>query len=562
MAHDLPCEGRPSCMQCVKSRRICPGYAQPLDLVLRDQTRMTQDKVEARKLLRNRTDLSTESSHPSTKPIRAIQSQICAREVVPSPLWLPNLSPSSREDVAVCMFFSHIVSVPRHPETVRNFLECVLPLYRVTAHGSLLHQAVSCVSLAVVGGSPLNLEECILSRRIFGKALKATRRAINDPQESVNDETLMAVLLLSLYERIMAVSENASMSCSHDAGAVALVKHRGKRLNTKSKVAAMLFNAVHSQIVSLRGPLDGTLPIEGANFPKVEHALDEPVAIGNDLADCLALVDGVPQTAGSRLNLVCTGLIDLRRDAESILGNNRLQAQIPRLLADAIEVNQQLFEWADSVPPELHKAAAKSFETPQHIPREQFMYEGTIDVYLDLPTLQIWNLYRVTKIRVLTIILKCLDALCIPGHGIAASKRQEVSKDLQDLVDDICASIPFHLGTKMVPGTYDDPGVEYPYIHTKIGPDHRRAAAAVGGFILVEPYTGPLKVAIEAPCTREGQRGWLLMQLSRLADLYNIPETVALIKENIRPVSTTSPPGAATPKTVNTGHVIVDSREY
>ena len=40
------------------------------------------------------------------------------------------------------------------------------------------------------------------------------------------------------------------MSFAHDAGAVALVKHRGKQINTRSEIAIMLLNAVHTQVVS------------------------------------------------------------------------------------------------------------------------------------------------------------------------------------------------------------------------------------------------------------------------------------------------------------------------
>lgn len=45
------------------------------------------------------------------------------------------------------------------------------------------------------------------------------------------------------------------MSGFHDAGAVALVKHRGRQRNTGSKFAIALLNAVHGQVVSLWSPL-------------------------------------------------------------------------------------------------------------------------------------------------------------------------------------------------------------------------------------------------------------------------------------------------------------------
>ena len=227
---------------------------------------------------------------------------------------------------------------------------------------------------------------------------------------------------------------------------------------------------------------------------------------------------------------MCTRLAFLRRNARSILGNLVLQGRIPSLLVDAFEVNDQLSDWSQSVPTEWQWVTATSFEFPADVPRETFAYNGRADVYYDLSVAGIWNFYRAIRIKVLTIALNCFSAIYIPGHGQLADKRQSVIEDLQSLVDDICGSIPFHLGTKMVPGYDDDPIVEFPYVRTKSKTEHRRAAAGSGGWALIEPYSEPLAVAIEVPCLRQGQREWLLAQLSRIAGLYNVAPKVNLIR--------------------------------
>lgn len=56
------------------------------------------------------------------------------------------------------------------------------------------------MSLAIAGGDPRNTRDRNLARAAFGKALQSTNRAIEDPEESVRDETLLSVLLLGLYE--------------------------------------------------------------------------------------------------------------------------------------------------------------------------------------------------------------------------------------------------------------------------------------------------------------------------------------------------------------------------
>lgn len=246
----------------------------------------------------------------------------------------------------------------------------------------------------------------------------------------------------------------------------------------------------------------------------------------------------------SRLNTICTALAFLRSSARSILGELPLRDRIPSLLDDAFAINQRLRNWAQSVPPEWQWFTAGFLDIPADVPREKFVYGGRIDVYFDLFVATTWNFYRAIRIKVLRIALDCFDAMCIPSHGILAGQRQTIIEDSQGLVDDICGSIPFHLGTKMTPGYLDNPSVEFPYITTKATSVHRRAAAASGGWFLIEPYSEPLIVAIEATCTRDGQREWLLTQLSRIADLYNVAPILAVIRKKVRQSSSVVYPKA------------------
>lgn len=117
-----------------------------------------------------------------------------------SGLFLPKSFQETPEQQAVNAFFANYVLIPRHPYSKRGYLECLLPLYQNTRHDSLLSLATSAMALAIEGGSPSTQHYRQISRSYFGKALVKTSRAIRDPVESVKDETLMSVLLLSFYE--------------------------------------------------------------------------------------------------------------------------------------------------------------------------------------------------------------------------------------------------------------------------------------------------------------------------------------------------------------------------
>ena len=317
-------------MRCTKTKRTCPGYRKSFDLVLRDQNQITRDKVQGKKHRRNASPLSLSSSSTSPEPFHNSRDVPVTKAAWQSPSPPTELVLLTPEDIALCMFFSNFVVITRHPDTNRGYMDALMPLYNTARPDSLLYLAVITVSLAIFGGSRRHQRVTVLAQNSFGKALVATQKAIQDPIESVKDETLMAVLLLSLFEvsttpkflqqsfaqiiiaglserphflntsqmawraatskyehrrrkcnslsvckgviscfhyeypsissmvtdgneqRIMATSQSSTMSGVHDAGATALVKHRGREINTRSHVSTMLLYAVYTQVVSYR----------------------------------------------------------------------------------------------------------------------------------------------------------------------------------------------------------------------------------------------------------------------------------------------------------------------
>lgn len=104
------------------------------------------------------------------------------------------------EQLAICQFFTNFVLVPTHPDAQCGFLDCLLPLYTSTRHGSILSLATSAVALAVAGSEPEQRPIYHMGRAILGDALRKTTIALRDPVQSVQDETLMTVMLMGFYE--------------------------------------------------------------------------------------------------------------------------------------------------------------------------------------------------------------------------------------------------------------------------------------------------------------------------------------------------------------------------
>ena len=98
--------------------------------------------------------------------------------------------------------FQDIVSIER--ANCPGYIEFLPSVFSITASNSALALATQALASSFHGawtgaGGEKDAENRI-SRTTFGEALLATQNAILDPIKSKSDETLMAVLILRLYE--------------------------------------------------------------------------------------------------------------------------------------------------------------------------------------------------------------------------------------------------------------------------------------------------------------------------------------------------------------------------
>ena len=63
-----------------------------------------------------------------------------------------------------------------------------------------LREAIEAAGLAGISNSSYAPELAYRSQEQYVRALKATNKALRDPSESLSDTTLMAVILLGLFE--------------------------------------------------------------------------------------------------------------------------------------------------------------------------------------------------------------------------------------------------------------------------------------------------------------------------------------------------------------------------
>jgi hypothetical protein len=171
-------EKRPECSRCLKMQRTCPGYRDQSDLMFRDETFKTQQRVRQRRA-------PPHGSYPGSK--------ISVYSMYPS-----------MQDFAVCHFYHTTMENLSDEDPVRSLHTLLPSLFADSQPGSPLCLATEAISYAA--SSRLVQEAMQLSRKRYVQAIKAIGKAIQDPTEVSNDQTLYAILLLCGYEVSLPIS--------------------------------------------------------------------------------------------------------------------------------------------------------------------------------------------------------------------------------------------------------------------------------------------------------------------------------------------------------------------
>ena len=179
------------------------------------------------------------------------------------------------------------------------------------------------------------------------------------------------------------------------------------------------------------------------------------------------------------------------------------------LLLQAELVDARLARWPDMLPSNWNPIHVFVDMIPWDVV-DAGLYGDGCDVYSDIIICSTWNDWRRAHLKVLALIAR-LGNDDSRGRAVIA---------IQQLADDICASVPFSLGSRVKPSTMYAADATYPCVEGQtVSRAHQQTAAAVGGWSLFSP----LKEIVDGGMhLRKGQVEWARGQLIRLAKIYNI----------------------------------------
>lgn len=489
------------------------------DLYFHDETSKTIIKASQTRISITTSDSSTgliksdTDGLQSTSLSRSLESEALAD----SSVMIPQTILQSQEEHALCFFFSEYILTSRHPEASQGYLGYLEKFYTNAKRDSPITAATSAIALAAFSAIPGKRELRLQARRQYGEAVSRLKLAISDPVQARSDGTLISVLLFGLFESLTCNVQSLANWGKHNDGAVALVKARGDSI-FENPVSRQLFFVTRDQTVlnhiSRCEPIDLSPGATGAWIITSENLTDN---------------------AANRLVALAVKLPSVRAAALRIFGlpiNMETAGEVLQLMNISKLIDEKFAAWEASVPESWrYNTCASAFAgSRSDYPEKTEVYPGPAHCYYDIWVASTWNAYRTYRIFAQAIVLNCIEWLRPTTWGDANTfQYYSTTRILQQMVDDTCASVPFHLGISSSTAAE----ISF-FVHSKkdfsILLDksdlfkRQRGFHALGGYYLV----WPLFVAASVSCIPEIQKRWLRGRMTYIGARYGLNQATAL----------------------------------
>ncbi|KAJ0425777.1 hypothetical protein BJY00DRAFT_158657 [Aspergillus carlsbadensis] len=482
-------QGRPTCSQCAKGSRACPGYRDELSLMFRDESQQVVRKAKTgssgRRNKKPAAAASAASKKSSPHGSNSTNSPIASSSSVgkESPSVVSTSSPSinfgsdfAGSDFTDLTEFEEVQLINREQllqqdlvytpwkvqpswqltvdEAVNYFLrhnvwpgEIFMMNFEPKSPGhpsATLSEQAQMAALVSVGTAMLSrvrrskdLE--IAAEREYGHALSLLTRAVCNEEQSRTNSTLSAVLLLAIFEVITSRSiMSIEKWTNHIYGAATLLELRGPE-HLQSEEGLKLFVQLRFQIII--------------------SCLQRGMRVPKSLLECAKIAMYLrPQIDAYCDRLICiTGkLSNLRADIRG-----KVIKDANEILSAAYGLEAELLAWVAAGPPDFLYTTYECSSVEQWarmFGNKPFPYNNQYHVYRDLWICHTWNQYRCARIVVCEVILSCLRRLSAMSPTMAMSKELQnhcarIRNVTRELAGDICASAAYHLGVEGSPAT-------------------------------------------------------------------------------------------------------------
>ena len=323
---------------------------------------------------------------------------------------------SDVEGQAISFMFSHYI-IASTSDNIQGYFEYLPDLVAKGRVGDLVETCVVAVGLAglanVLHCKPMMRK----ARKTYGSALQRTNLALQTAETAKNDETLVAILLLSKFELVTFEVEGSKESWKkHIDGASLLLRLRGQA-QVRNWLGLRLFMQLN----------------------------------GNILTNCMGHDLPVPEIA-----------LELRGQLQNIIGQHTQMFRITGLMIEFIHtfrtlkaqkaskseaipvlacLDQEAQAVSESMPHRFHYGI---FYTNAH---SELAYNGYYHEYRDVWGARNWNVLRGLRLAVNVVIRRYILFSREPSSSDLYSEQLKRSTDVMvQMANDICATVPQHAG--------------------------------------------------------------------------------------------------------------------
>ncbi|KUJ15381.1 uncharacterized protein LY89DRAFT_111541 [Mollisia scopiformis] len=362
----------PGCTQCKRAKRLCPGYRVPGDLIFRNESSNVIRKFKAKEAKQKEAaktlttpPVSEDESNVEDASLEVAQQQDRQLDVF-------SLAPSL-EDRATGFFVANYVLGMSGPS--RGHLDYIADVSRTQIMDDSLVSSMKAVGLAGFAHAEHAPSLMKNARYQYVRALKSTNAALRDPVEAKKDTTLLAIMILGIFETITGCTTRSLRDWArHVNGAAAVIKLRGPDQIKTPHGRRMLIQVTASLLINC-----------------LQRGVALPSHIQEYMTAAIKLV-GTPDPAFV-INDCMMHFANLR--ASVLSGKLTDQHEILRL---SLELDAKLLDIVINVPP------GWEYQTITTLEQSDVAYKGRYHLYYDYWIAMIWNALRSLRLLIHELI--------------------------------------------------------------------------------------------------------------------------------------------------------------
>jgi hypothetical protein len=205
---------------------------------------------------------------------------------------------------------------------------------------------------------------------------------------------------------------------------------------------------------------------------------------------------------------------ELRAEVTRLMSSVARSPENIEIMLDMIKraqtVDQEVVNWMRNLPEQYqYKTVSWEDNVPNGDYSKAEVFPGRVDLYQDFWTASVWNMARVNRLCLASVIVRSAAWVCSPVDYRTTPEYATAARTCVDTITDIIASVPYHLGWHLKRPDLVQRANASSFACGE--EDHQKGLA---GYFL----TWPLAIVNGQDYTTDAQRVWTIGRLRYIGD--------------------------------------------